>query len=101
MTPNANPITGGFERQMNVLAGFQLGNSQPAGTSNSHPIEDSVLAASVGKHPRIDDVRIEGGINAGHVLADESLETAFGSRAVERVAGFARPQERDAGRNGR
>ena len=89
MAPNAQPIIGGLQRQVNVLASFQFDDRQPSRTGGGKEIEYPVLATSVGKNLGVDETRIERGVHARDVLANDGFQPAFGLRAVERMAGIA------------
>ena len=75
---------------MNVLAGLQFENREPAGASDGEEVEDAVLPARMRKDLRINKARIQSGIDAGDVLANEGFEPAFRLRAKKSVARFGR-----------
>src|SRR6266850_1806207 len=89
LVQNAQPVVGGLQRQVNVLAGFQFDDGEPSRARNGEEIENPVLAAGVGKNLSIDESRIESGIHAGDILANEGFQPAFGLRAVQGMAGIA------------
>ena len=89
MAPNAQPIVGGLQGQMDVLAGFQFDDGEPSRTRDGEEIENPVFPAGVGENLRVDEARIERGIHAGDILANDGFQPAFGLRAVKGMEGVA------------
>ncbi len=83
MTTHAKPIVGGLQWQMNVLGGFQFEDGQAPRAGHGEKIEDAVFAAGVGEDLRVDVARIERGINASDVLANERFEPALGLGTIK------------------
>src|SRR5271170_1500596 len=90
MTPDAQPIVRRLQRQMNMLGRFQLENRQAAFARNRKHVEDAMLAAAIGEDLRVDKMRIERGVDARYLFANQGLEPPFRLRAIERIAGVAR-----------
>src|SRR6266849_5941023 len=89
LSTHAQPIIRSLQRQMDVLAGFQFNDRQPAGTRHREQVENSVLAPGIGKNLRVDEPLIEQGIDARDVLANEGFQPALRLNAVERMARIA------------
>src|SRR5207245_3149928 len=85
LAANAQPIIGRLQRQMNVLAGFQLNNRQPPSTRHGEKIENAVFSTRVCKDLGIDKTLIEHGVNAGNIFADYGFQPALRLRAEERM----------------
>src|SRR6266849_57459 len=86
LSTHAQPIIRSLQRQMNVLAGFQLNDRQPAATRHREQVENAVLAPGIGQNLRVDEPLIEQGIDARYVLANEGFQPALGLHTVERMA---------------
>src|SRR6267143_5646817 len=56
---NAQPIVRSLQRQMDVLAGLQFNDRQPAGTSHGEEVENAVFAPGIGKNLSVDESLIE------------------------------------------
>src|SRR5260370_24103847 len=74
---------------MNVLAGLQFNDRQPAGTRHCEQVENAVLAPGIGKNLRVDERLIEQGVDARDVLANEGFQPALRLNAVQRMARIA------------
>src|SRR5882724_10578896 len=83
---NAQPIIGSLQRQVNVLAGFQFNDRQPASTRHSEKVKNAVFASRIGKNLRVDESLVEHGIHARYVFANNGFEPALRLSAVERMA---------------
>src|ERR1700674_1461252 len=86
MTPNAQPVVGGLQGQVNVLAGFQFDDGQLSRTRDGEEIENSVFAAGIGEYLSVDEARIKRRIHSCDILANDGFQPAFGLSAVERMA---------------
>jgi hypothetical protein len=60
MVPHANPVVQSLQREVEILAGLELNDSQPIVRSDAEQIEQAAVAgARDGRHLGIDVVRIE------------------------------------------
>jgi hypothetical protein len=71
MAANAKPIIGRLQREMNVLRGFQFKYGQTSGARNRKQVQDAVFASRIGEDLGVDKSRVELGVDAGYVLANE------------------------------
>src|SRR5277367_2066238 len=85
----AQPIAGCLQWEMDVLAGFEFENGEPSGARHGEEIENAMLAAGVREYLRIDEARVESGIDARHIFADLGFKPALRLRAIKSVARFA------------
>src|SRR5260370_34868231 len=85
MTTHAKLIVGGLQWEMNVLGGFQFEDGQAPRAGDGKKIQDAVFAAGIGEDLGVDVARIERGINAGDVLANERFEPALGWGTIKRM----------------
>ncbi len=86
---NAQPIVRGLQRQMDVLAGLQFNDRQPAGTRHGEEVENAVFASDIGKNLSVDESPIEHRIDARDVLANNGFQPALRLGAVEQMASIA------------
>jgi len=89
LAPDAQPIVGGLQGQVNVLAGFQFDDGEPSRARDGEEIEKSHARRQRWQNLSIDESRIESGIHAGDILANEGFQPAFAWRAVQGMAGIA------------
>src|SRR5258708_19691542 len=85
MTTHAKPIVSGLQREMNVLGGFQFEDGQAPRAGDGEKVQDAMFAAGVGEDLGVDVARIEYGINAADVLANERFEPALGLGTIKRM----------------
>jgi hypothetical protein len=90
MAPDAQPIIGRLQRQVNMLAGFQFNDRQPSSSCDRQEIENAVFAASIGENLRVDETLIPCGIHPRDVLANDGFQPALRLRAVARMARLRR-----------
>src|SRR5260370_6344512 len=83
MTTHAKPIVGGLQWEMNVLGGFQFEDGQARRAGDGKKVQDAVFAAGIGEDLGVDVARIERGIDAGDVLANERFEPALGLGTIK------------------
>ena len=86
MTADTEPIIRRLDRQVNMFGGFQLEDSEATRAGDRKYIKDAVYAAAIGEDLRVDKTRIERGIDARDVFADDGFEPSFGLQAMERMA---------------
>src|SRR5271168_640747 len=79
---DAHPIAGGLQREVNVLAGFEFENGEAAGTRHGEKVEDAMLAAAMREDLGIGEARVESGVHARDVLANQGLQPSLRLRAI-------------------
>jgi hypothetical protein len=89
LSPDAEPVVRGLQGKVNVLAGFQFDDREPARARDREKIENAVFAAGIGENLSVDETWIERGIHAGDILANDGFEPAFGLGTVKGMAGIA------------
>ena len=85
MAADAQPIIRGLQGQMKIFVRFQFENGEMAGARDAEEIEDAVFSPGIGENLRVNEPRIERGVDARNVGANQGFEPAFRLRAVERV----------------
>ena len=89
MMLDAQPVIGCLEREVNVLGCFQLENREAGVARDCEHVENAVLAAAIGENLSVDKTRIESGVDARDVVANQGFEPPFGLRAIQRIARLA------------